>query len=166
MTNEIRIKEMTDQCIAELENVGLLPRLAPDIEFFSKDMNPQECLEDLQSMLQREKQLRKNRAIHYKPGGGCCHITNRSWRKNKIHTTKKMAEVTCCLCLNIINEKNLREKKEFPKIPAFMTEIVSGLAVFTCPVCGAFNEHGVGPSHRVSHCDCWGNGYYIELPNQ
>lgn len=33
---------------------------------------------------------------------------------------------------------------------------------FQCPKCGRWNHHGYGDGHRVAHCRCWPNGYYIE----
>jgi hypothetical protein len=40
--------------------------------------------------------------------------------------------------------------------------------VCPCPVCGRENRHGWPkgsrpgvPQHRVQHCDCWDDGYYI-----
>ena len=41
--------------------------------------------------------------------------------------------------------------------------------LFKCPKCGRENNHGgvykrkgEGDGHRVSHCNCWPNGYYIK----
>ena len=41
--------------------------------------------------------------------------------------------------------------------------------VFVCPKCGKKNVHGGvhgvkggGDGHRVSHCECWPNGYFLE----
>lgn len=40
--------------------------------------------------------------------------------------------------------------------------------VFKCPKCKAINVHGGvykqkggGDGHRVEHCNCWPNGYYL-----
>ena len=41
--------------------------------------------------------------------------------------------------------------------------------VFTCPKCkkeqshgGMYNQKGAGDGHRVSHCRCWPDGYYLK----
>lgn len=41
--------------------------------------------------------------------------------------------------------------------------------VFTCPKCkkenlhgGEYKNKGAADGHRVSHCSCWPNGYYIK----
>ena len=41
--------------------------------------------------------------------------------------------------------------------------------VFECPLCeninvhgGTFGVKGDGDGHRVSHCGCWPDGYYIK----
>ena len=33
---------------------------------------------------------------------------------------------------------------------------------FQCPKCAKWNMHGYGDGHRVSHCSCWPNGYYLK----
>ena len=34
---------------------------------------------------------------------------------------------------------------------------------FVCPKCGLKRTHGAGKGHRASHCECWPNGYMIDL---
>jgi len=55
------------------------------------------------------------------------------------------------------------------EIPVFWVRRVNEAQVsFTCPLCGCENRHGWPEGkdlggHRVSHCECWPQGYYIKL---
>jgi hypothetical protein len=55
-------------------------------------------------------------------------------------------------------------------IPTFVVKRVraTNTIQFVCPKCGRKNSHGgcgspgAGDGHRVSHCQCWPNGYYLK----
>lgn len=56
-------------------------------------------------------------------------------------------------------------------IPTFLAERIRGTNTmrFVCPKCSKANTHGTcgksvggGDGHRVSHCECWPNGYYVK----
>lgn len=77
--------------------------------------------------------------------------------------------VTCGLCRKRIKRLGLRPRREFPKIPTFQLQVDADghTASFMCPVCGQRNHHGNHGKgyggHRVEHCPCWENGYYVEI---
>lgn len=57
------------------------------------------------------------------------------------------------------------------EIPTFLAARIRGTnqMQFVCPLCGKKNAHGCcglvvggGDGHRVSHCPCWPNGYYVK----
>lgn len=56
-------------------------------------------------------------------------------------------------------------------LPTFVAVRVRGTNTmrFVCPKCRKKNTHGCcwsvvggGDGHRVSHCPCWPNGYYVK----
>lgn len=59
--------------------------------------------------------------------------------------------------------------KKHEVIPTFKVRRLNEAQVgFDCPKCGRLNRHGWPEGddrsgHRVSHCDCWPKGYYIEM---
>jgi hypothetical protein len=89
-----------------------------------------------------------------------------------------IAKVTCKACIKIIKKRNLKPRDAFPEIPTFDVTAEGWWQnpgsppgchlTFTCPVCGEkivhggyFDNPGAADGHRVSHCGCWEEGYYI-----
>ena len=58
--------------------------------------------------------------------------------------------------------------KDMPgsEAPTFRANDDGDTVWFVCPKCGEICRHGsVGiPGHRASHCPCWPDGYFLELP--
>jgi hypothetical protein len=49
-------------------------------------------------------------------------------------------------------------------IPTFKAKKISETQVeFTCSKCKRKLHHSIEEGHRVGHCDCWPDGYYIEI---
>lgn len=56
-----------------------------------------------------------------------------------------------------------------PSVPTFDCRKLGAHAMhFRCPKCHKLNQHGVASSatHRVSHCSCWPDGYFVRLAHQ
>lgn len=116
---------------------------------------------------------------HYKHG---CHFGRMAAAyvfSTQAEQTQDIASVDCKDCLRIIKQFDLKPRSDFPDIPTFAAKAEGRYIstdgkegcylVFRCPVCGKENAHGglfgdpgAGDGHRVAHCDCWEDGYYIE----
>ena len=106
----------------------------------------------------------ESKLVNHYELGGCLKSQKCLMKNEKCFTAKKIPEVTCPQCLNIIKMKGLVERSQFPDVPTFQAELKRGLACFTCPVCGKECRHGsCGSGHRVSHCGCWEKGYFLEV---
>jgi hypothetical protein len=95
--------------------------------------------------------------------------------RERLAVTQDKAAVTCSRCVRRLG--SLSPRADFPDTPTFLVSVeeqtrrgnlVRSLS-FTCPCCGLHVVHGGGEmasasSHRVSHCDCWENGYYLMEP--
>lgn len=44
--------------------------------------------------------------------------------------------------------------------------IMSKKGVFTCPLCGKENQHGLVSGHRVAHCNCYPHGYFVAISRE
>lgn len=114
----------------------------------------------------------RNKAVHFFRG---CYKTKQGESFYLVPVTRELKEVTCCKCIDLILKRKLKPRTDFSEVPIF--EVVSkkrknGMGtcdlVFNCPCCGKKNFHsgeqgnvGAADGHRISHCSCWVDGYYI-----
>lgn len=100
-----------------------------------------------------------------KAGPGCRFV-----RFHKIYPgmiiTDEMSKATCAVCRKHIKKYDLKYRNEFGEAPTFRPAMNGAFAEFRCPVCGVLNRHGWQSGHRVSHCECWENGYYLDCSIQ
>jgi hypothetical protein len=100
--------------------------------------------------------------IHYSKAGNGCKYARFPTLYRNIMVTDDMNKVTCAICKDYIKKRNLRYRYEFSECPTFKPKRKGEFAIFQCPVCGIRHSHGWASGHRVSHCDCWESGYYLD----
>lgn len=84
------------------------------------------------------------------------------------NSTLEHAKVTCPRCIKQIRALGLVDRSTLPYRPTIKMRCDDALFVGHCPSCGSKLVHGVGDGtggHRVAHCGCWPDGYYITETN-